>query len=94
MESVQGAVAKNWLSHKRWFSDAFQRQEELRVSVSETSRVLRTSSMCRQTHELMVLTGASGSKSVVFSESEETAAGRHTRAMLGGVEGLVSRKVR
>jgi hypothetical protein len=46
--------------------DAFQRQEELRASVSETSRVLGTSGMSRQTHRLMAITGASGSKSAVF----------------------------
>src|SRR3954447_15619462 len=34
----------------------FKRQEEHHASVSETSRVLGTSGVCRQTHELMALT--------------------------------------
>jgi hypothetical protein len=49
----------------RWFDDAFPRKEELGALVPETSRVLGTSGMCRQTYELMALTAASDSKSVV-----------------------------
>jgi len=49
----------------RWFADAFQSLEELGALVPKTPRVLGTPGVCRYTYELMALTAASGSKSVV-----------------------------